>query len=151
MAANIVIFDEAASPQRVLRVLISVHEVPYLTRTDAIINADLSALEGIVPRRDWKHESGAIVAWTQAEIDTRTAAEAAAQAAAAAQELVNIRAEAAAGMDNFEVTPLLLRAFADILKDEINQLRALHSLPDRTLAQLRTAITAKVNGGSVDA
>lgn len=38
----------------------------------------------------------------------------------------------------------LLRAFAEVVKDEINILRAQHGLADRTLAQLRTAIRNKV-------
>ncbi len=38
----------------------------------------------------------------------------------------------------------LLRAFAELLVDELNTLRALHSLAPRTPAQLRTAIRNKV-------
>ncbi len=38
----------------------------------------------------------------------------------------------------------LLRAFAEVIKDEINILRGQHGLADRTLAQLRTAIKNKV-------
>ncbi len=38
----------------------------------------------------------------------------------------------------------LLRAFAEVVKDEINILRGQHGLADRTLAQLRTAIKNKV-------
>lgn len=38
----------------------------------------------------------------------------------------------------------ILKAFAELLVDEFNILRALHSLPDRTFAQLRTAIRNKV-------
>lgn len=148
--ATVVIFDEAATPQRVLEVLVSVHTPDFSSRTDVVVNPDLSLLEGIVPRRFWKHVASAIVEWTQTEKDAEAAAEAAAQAVAEAQRLVDIRADAAAGLDDFEVTPLLLRAFADILKDEINILRALHSLPNRTLAQLRTAIAARVNDGTVD-
>lgn len=148
--ANVAIFDELATPQHVTQVLISVHTPDYSSRTDVVINPDLSLLEGIVPRKFWKHEAGAIVEWTQAEKDAKAAADAAAQAAAEAARLVNIRTEAAAGLNEFEVSPLLLRAFADIIKDEFNILRALHGLPDRTLAQLRTAIKNRVNDGTVD-
>lgn len=148
--ATVAIFNEQATPQRVLDVLISVHTPDFSSRTDVVINPDLSLLEGVVPRKFWKHEAGAIVEWTQAEKDAKAAADAAAQAAAAAQRLIDIRAEAAAGLDNFEVTPLLLRAFADIIKDEINILRALHALPNRTLAQLKTAIANRVNDRTVD-
>ena len=38
----------------------------------------------------------------------------------------------------------LLRAFAELVMDELNTLRALHSLAPRTFAQLRTAIKNKV-------
>lgn len=38
----------------------------------------------------------------------------------------------------------LLRAFAALVMDELNTLRALHSLAPRTFAQLRTAIKNKV-------
>ena len=38
----------------------------------------------------------------------------------------------------------ILKAFAELLVDEFNILRALHALPDRTFAQLRTAIRNKV-------
>jgi len=39
----------------------------------------------------------------------------------------------------------ILVAMADILKDEINILRALHALPDRTLAQFKTAMSNRVS------
>ncbi len=38
----------------------------------------------------------------------------------------------------------LLRAFAELLVDELNTLRAFHGLAPRTLAQLRTAIRNKI-------
>jgi hypothetical protein len=38
----------------------------------------------------------------------------------------------------------ILKAFAELLVDEFNVLRTLHGLPDRTFAQLRTAIRNKV-------
>ena len=38
----------------------------------------------------------------------------------------------------------ILKALAELLVDEFNILRALHSLPPRTFAQLRTAIRNKV-------
>lgn len=38
----------------------------------------------------------------------------------------------------------ILKAFAELLVDEFNILRALHALPARTFAQLRTAIRNKV-------
>jgi len=39
----------------------------------------------------------------------------------------------------------MMIAFADIIKDEINILRAQHALPDRTLAQLQTAMINRMS------
>lgn len=39
----------------------------------------------------------------------------------------------------------MMIAFADVLKDEINILRATQSLPDRTLVQLKTAIQDRIS------
>lgn len=39
----------------------------------------------------------------------------------------------------------MMIAFADIIKDEINILRAQHALPDRTLAQLKTAMLNRMS------
>lgn len=44
-----------------------------------------------------------------------------------------------------DVERRLLRAFAEVVKDEINILRGQHGLAARTLAQLRTAIRNKVS------
>lgn len=43
---------------------------------------------------------------------------------------------------------LVLRAFADIVKDEINTLRTTHGLSIRTLSQLITAIKQRIDAGS---
>ncbi len=151
---RIVIFDELASPQRVTGMTGPSSPLkPYEARTDVIVDPDLSllvTLDGnheitsfIVPRRDWKHEAGSIVTMTGAEITARDAAQ------AAAQDLA-VRDGAKDGLLGFDNGALLMRAFADIVKDELNILRSLHSLPDRTLTQLRTAINSRVDGGSVD-
>ena len=47
-------------------------------------------------------------------------------------------------------TEALIRALAFVVMDEINILRAEHSLTDRTPAQLRTAIKAKITSGDAD-
>lgn len=150
---RIVFFDEGASPQKVLSVTgPSVDEGPFNAsgRTDFVVHPDLSALEGVVPRKYWKHLLGSIVEYTAQEKTDQDTAEAARDAANVVARLDDIRSQAAAGFDGFDSNPLLLRAFAETLKDEINTLRALHGLPNRTLAQLRTAIAAKVNDGTVD-
>jgi len=45
---------------------------------------------------------------------------------------------------------LLLRAAVLVLVDQINTLRALHSLPAGTKAQIRTAIRNKIDSGDAD-
>lgn len=142
-ASVIVVFDETATPQKVLQVLASANTPDFTGRTDVVINPDLSALEGIVPVRYWKHSAGLIVEYTTAEKTQQDSDEAAAEDTA-------VREAAKAGLEGFVENPLLLRALADIIKDEINILRALHGLPDRTLSQLRTAIQNKIDGGTVD-
>lgn len=46
--------------------------------------------------------------------------------------------------DQLESTRTLSRAFAEVVLDEINLLRAQHSLPPRTLSQLRNAVRSKL-------
>jgi hypothetical protein len=141
--ALIVIYDEVATPQKVLQVIPSANTPEYSSRSDVLVNPDISALQGIVPLRYWKHDTGSVVEFTQAEKDAQDAAEAAA-------EVASVRLEAKEQHNDFQPLALYLRAFADIIKDEINILRALHSLPDRTLAQLKAAINARVDSGDVD-
>ncbi|MHC4336256.1 MAG: hypothetical protein ACYSUV_21285 [Planctomycetota bacterium] len=139
----VVVFDEGATPERVLDVVRSAHTPDYASRTDVVINPDISAVDGIVAQLYWKHDTGLIVEMTQAEKDALDAAIAAALDAAT-------RGGAKAELNGFASLPLLLRAFADVVKDEVNILRALHSIPDRTLAQLRTAIDGRIDSGDVD-
>jgi len=42
-------------------------------------------------------------------------------------------------------TPEMFRAFAEIIMDELNILRAANGLPDRTMAQLKTAMKNKLS------
>lgn len=44
----------------------------------------------------------------------------------------------------------LLRALLDIMLDEINTLRALHSLPARTLSQLKTQLAGRIDSGDAE-
>ena len=48
--------------------------------------------------------------------------------------------------DEVERVETVLRALTEVIVDEFNVLRALHSLPDRTLRQVRNAVRAKLNG-----
>ncbi len=45
---------------------------------------------------------------------------------------------------------LILRAFMLLMLDELNTLRAQHSLPARTKTQLRNAIISKIDSGAAD-
>ena len=148
--SKIVIFDVALTPQKVLKVISGADTADFGSQvagafvpdSDVVVNPDLSALVA-VPRRYWKHVSGSILEYTTGEKSTQDAAEAAA-------EDTNLRSGAKAQMDGLETHSLFMRAFADILREEINTLRTLHSLADRTLAQLKTAIKNRVDDGTVD-
>lgn len=69
----------------------------------------------------------------QANIDAATAA---------AREVV----EKDQAKGNFDSQKVLV-AFAKLLIKELNTLRALHGLPDRTFAQLRTALRNEIDSG----
>ena len=70
--------------------------------------------------------------------------------AMASAQTLSIRNGAKSQLDGFGDVSLYQRAFADILKDEINILRAQHGLAPRTLTQLKNAIKNRVDDGSVD-
>ena len=74
--ANVIIFNEADN--KIIDYKTSVNTPDYSSRTDVIVNPDLSALSGI-PRKYWKQDSGAIVEMTQAEKDAVDAEEVQAQ------------------------------------------------------------------------
>jgi hypothetical protein len=141
--ALIVTYDELGSPQKVLQVLRRADPAPFRGTTGWVLNPDLSLLDGLVPQKYWKHDSGSIVEFAQGEKDAQDVADAAALDA-------NVRGGARDLFDGFDGLPLALRAFADIVKDEINILRSQHGLGDRTLAQLKTAIKNRIDSGSVD-
>ena len=139
----IVIFDEGATPEKVLEVRRSTSPRPFIGRTDVLTDPDISALDGVVPRRYWKRVGTTVVEFSAAEKTTQDTEE------AAAEDLA-VRTGAKGGLQGFGDSALLLRAFAETIRREINILRALHSLPDRTLAQLRSAIDSRVDDGTVD-
>ena len=114
-----------------------------------------------------KISNGAVVEMSQGEKDALDAAESAAQT-------LSIRNGAKSQLDGFADNPLYQRALADILKEEINLLRkwtrdfktevaaatnlanlqtrvaTLPTLNDRTLTQLKTAIDARIDDGTID-
>ena len=63
---------------------------------------------------------------------------------------LTLRKRASDLLDNVRDNEALIRALAFVVLDEINLLRAEHSLADRTPAQLRTAIKAKIAAGDAD-
>lgn len=106
----------------------SVNTPDYPT-IDWIINPDLSAVTGF-DSKYWIITGDVVTLMSQAERDAVDAAD----LEAARDGIVNI----------LDGTEEILRAFASVMVDEINILRANHSLPDRTLAQLKTAIRNKM-------
>jgi len=90
--------------------------------------AEIAKAETIVTAFDWSASADA--AW---ERD---------RARASAKERLDEAASAA------EIK--LLKAILGLLVDEINTLRGLHGLPARTVAQVRTAIAAKLDSGAAD-
>ena len=131
----------------------------YAGRTDYITNADLSTVAG-VPQKYWKVVNRTLLPFTAQE-QTDYEAEIALEA------LTNSRASAVDKIDGLDGVEL--RAIAGILLDEVNDPRqwitnfkiqaaaasnftdlktriaSLPNLPDRTLAQARTAYKNKVN------
>ena len=157
-SASIIIFDEGATPERVLsylpRVLRMSEWVDTATgvpiRSDVVARLDPSELPLAVPRRYWKHVAGAIIEYTQAEKDAQDAQDVIDREAERIQEIANTRLNAKDEITGFESSSLFLRAFISILIEEINTLRSQHGLADRTIAQLKTAIRNRIDDGTVD-
>ena len=63
---------------------------------------------------------------------------------------LTLRKTASDALDKINSNEALIRALAFVVMDEINILRAQHSLADRTPAQLRNAIKAKITSGDAD-
>ena len=80
-----------------------------------------------------------------------TAPEIATFAAAEATDLTLIdRTSAKDIFDTGSVSKKYLKAIVQVTLDEINTLRGLHSLADRTLAQAKSAINSKIDAGEFD-
>ena len=133
----------------------------------ALKDPNVSQLAG-VPLIYWKQAGGALEEMTQGEKDALDAEIAAAAIAAMRSGGITSLSDATPG-------GVLLRAFADITKDEINNLRqwivlfkaqvalasnlanlqtrvaTLPDMPDRTLVQLRNSIENRIDSGNVDA
>jgi len=116
---------------------------PNFSVVDWVINPDLTAVLG-QPIRFWfitgatnpegQEELGIVSVGEQATIDAALAA-------------TRLTAEKDGAKSSLDVERVLV-ALVELLPDEFNILRTLHSLPDRTFAGLRTAIRAKIDAGT---
>lgn len=138
-AANIVVFDPASTPvaNRVVSYVTSADTSVWLGNPNALINPAMPA--GVAVNL-LKVSGGAVVAMTQAELDSIAAA-------AAAALIASTKAGGKTVFDNNFNDGRVLRAIVGVLLDEINTLRtnAALGLPARTPAQARTAIQAKID------
>ena len=148
---SVIVFDEGASPQQVLRFITSISEHQYQGRSDVKIYSDrttqteaiVKALVASVGRKYLKVVGDDTAEMNGGEKNAVDAAEVAAIDA-------NLRAVANSLYNGQQEQGQALRALVKVLLDEINTLRALHSLGDRTLAQAKTAIQGAIDAGDVD-
>jgi hypothetical protein len=68
------------------------------------------------------------------------------QATRDAIDAAELTAESDLIADQLDATQTIMRAFSLVVLDELNTLRAQHSLPDRTAEQLKTAVRGKLDG-----
>lgn len=174
-ADSIVLFSTTTN--HCLRYIPSTEALPYEGRVDALIFNDTSfqteeelrVVLSTTPVRYTKKKPtrNAIEHMTQAEKDQVDAELLLARQLAARVQAIKL-------VDAVSSNPLLMRAIADIVKDEINILRswdrslktavassttlanlktgiaALPNLPDRTFTDIKTAIINRINSGNVD-
>lgn len=114
---------------RETRQLILSANTPDYPPSEWIINPELSAVAGW-PARYWKIDGNAVTLMT---VEERNALDVA--------DLNAARDGAVAALDGAED---LMRAFALVMLDEINLLRAQHQLAPRTPQQLKNAVRAKL-------
>jgi len=113
----------------------SVH-TPNFSSAEWVINPDLSAVQG-QPTKYWIITGDVVTLASPAEqtiID---------------DALVVTRATRGKGEEkNRFDNERLMKAFAELVMDQFNVLRAIEGLPDLTFAQLRTAIRDKIDVGA---
>ncbi len=102
---------------------------PNFPVADWIINPDISAVHG-QPTKYWEITGDTV---SLADAPTRAAIDAAAE---------NAIKDGIA--DELDRTRTIMRAFAEVVLDEINALRGQHALAPRTLAQLKTSVRSKL-------
>lgn len=117
---------------------------PQPAGTVELTRAEYNAASAIPPQyRKWS--GSAVKEMTQAEKDAVDAALEAARRAA-------LRTEADANLSvNRDDRSLIIRALAKTILDEINILRAQHSLTPRTFSQMVTAVQNKIAAGEGEA
>lgn len=102
---------------------------PDFNPVDWIINPDLSQVTGFSSKY-WSISGDTVSLLSQAERD--------------ALDLSELEVSRDQIVDQLDDLEDILRAFAQVVVDEINILRQQHTLPDRTLQQLKTAIRNKM-------
>lgn len=108
--------------------LTSVNTPDYPTQ-DWIIDPDLSAVTSFASIY-WIITGDVVTLMDQAQRD--------------AVDATILEAQRDSTVNELDATEGILRAFASVVVDEINILRQQHALGDRTLAQLKTAMRAKL-------
>jgi hypothetical protein len=151
MGSNVLIYDPPTGV--IIAYIISANTPSYAGMTNVLIDPVLPA----TPLEFSLATNGVVVAMTAAQSNAVLAARAAVADA-------SLRMNARDPVTKLSAEGLVLRAFADTARDEINLLRlelsiaktnmtlfqSRATMPPRTLAQLQTAITNKVTSGSVD-
>ncbi len=162
--SSVAIFLAGKTPQYIPSNIVP---ADYAGRNDVVIDPDISQVASLALKY-WKLSGGIVVAMTAQE-------QAAVDAAITAQALSDERSGALADFASTDDEGAILRAMGAVLMDEVNTIRewfvsfqaataaatslanlqtriaALPNMPDRTMAQFKTAITTKINSGSVDA
>ena len=149
-AANyVVFFNPTSAPitNRVTGFRATVNDLEYQGRPDALLTSSIPAID----LTQAKVLDGAIMLMTQTDIDTIALTNWINGSNATAQAEVNYRQRARDIIqDSQDEQDMVLRAALLVIMDEINILRAQHSLAARTAVQLRNAIQTKVDDKSAD-
>ena len=101
-----------------------------INNADWIHAPDLDAVTGFPDTKYWIVTGDVVSLMSQAARDALDAAADTVQLDSIADELTQTRT--------------FIRAFAEVVLDEINNLRSQHALPPRTLTQLRNAVRGKL-------
>lgn len=118
----------------------SVNTPDYSTDEWLINPPSFKTLVDSVPSKYWKIVGNDISEMTAPEKAVVDAAEQSADETAQKENAKD-------GYNTTQAEMRLLRAIVEVLLDELNTLRTLHSLSDRTMAQARKAIRNKIDGG----